>query len=70
MVCEHRGPARCPEEGVHCGIPSEVLPDVTRDVRAEVTQAGGRSLADEASQKRVKAIDICLCGAQSEKARQ
>ena len=31
------------------------------DVRAEVTQAGRRTLADEASLKRVKATDICQC---------
>ncbi|CAK6981092.1 Hypothetical protein SMAX5B_002086 [Scomber scombrus] len=49
------------------GIPSEDLPDVTCDVRAEVTQAGRRRLVDEASQKRVKATDICQCASQSEK---
>lgn len=51
------------------GSPSEVLPDVTCDVRAAVTQAGGgRRLVDEASQKCVKATDICQCASQSENA--
>lgn len=50
------------------GSPLEVLCDVTCDVRAEVTQAGGRRLVDEASHKRVKATDICQCASRSEEA--
>lgn len=43
------------------GSPSEVLPDVTCDVRAEVTHGGRkeRELVDKANQKRANATDIC-----------
>lgn len=52
------------------GIPSELLSDVTCDVRADSTEAGRRRLTDEASQKRVKATDICQCASESEEAAQ
>lgn len=51
--------SKSPDVCLATGIPSELLSDVTCDVRGEVTQAGRTRLTDVAKQKHANATDIC-----------